>query len=1158
MSSIYHTANDSRAATPAPSSRAHSVLSGPSLATVRRRFVVGYCVVAVTLVGFAGWVINRDLDDRVDGRAREAALLTKTLEANFSFQLDRTGQVLERLVGEARLMSGNGGDSDLAVIGSILHNRGTLARPVFIIETDGRMHLVPEGVRAATAEQVRTLTAWHAKWRSAERRIAPMVMQVYDQPLVPITRRIDRADGGFGGVMGILLTFQFIDEMQQKLGLAGTRIEIRHDDGVVLARVPAGEAPIVALPPDAEYFAVGNLLAAKGIDEQGGERLRVQQRVGDWPLSVTVSVPLTDVHIAWRKHAAQLAAGLLLALLVAAALLRALLEKLRRIELATAELDVTRFTLDQTSDAVCWINGKGHFAFANPAAARWFGISRERLIGMPFASVFPAGTADSFDKSFNRLRRVGARVYRLEYRAATGELHPAEAHAQYLVYRGEEYACMVLRDLTERQQAERALHESQERFEAAVAGAEVGIWEWNPLTDRIYRSPLYLQIMGHTSPGGLPQYGKTLMESLGPETAQRLKTIVNEAIQGGRKFVFEHFHTAPDGQQRWLRVSGAAIFGGEGKVTRIAGSMIDVTESKKIELQLRADRARQDVIFQRSPLGIMVTRRRDGLTVEVNEAALRMTGYAKEAFIGRTTVELGFWPSADYRAELLHDAYSHELAFKRVDGVMIDLTRSARAVEIDNEAYYITTLEDVTERNRKEAALRASEARFARLLEVSPLAVSIVATADRRIVEINPAFTRVTGYSRDEVIGKTADELALWADAEGGADDVDTVRRNGRIDARDRSIRRKAGDIGFVEHSALLIDIAGEMRALFFMQDITVRKRAELDVMRARERLSRIIHASPTAMSISDLDHCTMLDANHAWLKLFGMNAEEIIGRSVRDVGTWGDLADRAMRLDALQRGEPMRDFITECVRGDGERFEASCSFERLELDGRNVLLSTLADITEQRRTERELTRRGQLLRQTGAVAKVGGWELDPVTREMEWTEELHHIYQRDPADGAVTLDDLLASCAEEPRRALESALARTIESGEPFDLEVPFVTARGRSRWARVQAMADKRGDTVVRLYGAFQDITERRLHGEWLRESEARFSKIFDSTPAGIVLFRASDKAVVDVNPAMCGIAGFSREEAIGMTTGELQTLFATDAFEFAAMSPERRLDM
>src|SRR5690606_27940545 len=123
----------------------------------------------------------------------------------------------------------------------------------------------------------------------------------------------------------------------------------------------------------------------------------------------------------------------------------------------------------------------------------------------------------------------------------------------------------------------------------------------------------------------------------------------------------------------------------------------------------------------------------------------------------------------------------------------------------------------------------------------------------------------------------------------------------------------------------------GEARVLYFMQDITERKRAELDLVRGRERLSRILHASPAAMTISDLDTCVVLDANEAWLRLFGMEADDVTGRSVRDLDHWGDLADRASRLDALRRGEPMRDFVAECIRADGERFEAICSFEKLE-----------------------------------------------------------------------------------------------------------------------------------------------------------------------------------------------------------------------------------
>jgi len=1149
MSSIYQNAVEAR---PKAGSRPMSPAS-TSIPAVRRRFIVGYVLTACALLILAGWIIGLELEDRIAERAREAALLTKTVEANLSYQIDRSGQVLARFASEGRSLAGDGGEADQAVIRNILDTRGTAIRPVFLIERNGRVHLVPQAEGAPGVAAFEGLLAWHAQHEHVASRMAPTPLRAYGQTMIPITRRIVRQDGAFVGVVGMLLTTKLIEDIHQKLELSASRVEVHTADGELMIRLPPDAAPIAPQQSVTQRMQIGALEVA-----HGGQTLQAARLVNDSPLRVVVSSSLADVYRAWREQALKVAVGLVLVLLFTAGLIRALLEKLQRVEQSSAELDITRFTLDQTSDAIYWVDANGRFAFANPAAARWFGVLPERLIGMPFVNIFPAVTPERFAHSFDALRGVGERVYRMEYRSATGELRPAEGHARYMRYGGVEYACVVLRDVSEREAAERALHESQERFNAAVNGAEVGIWEWNPQTDRIYRSPLYLQILGHTSAAALPETGSKLLDSFDAESAARVKTIIDDAVRERRKFAFEHLYTRPDGEQRWLRISGAPIFGEDDQLTRIAGSMVDVTDTKKIELQLRADRARQEVIFQRSPLGIMVTRQHDGLVVEANEAVLRMTGYDKENFVGRTTVELGFWGCADDRAQELRDAYTNERSFVRSDGEQIDLKRSARQVEIEGEHYYITTLEDVTERNRREQALRASEARFARLLEVAPLAVAMVEVDSRRVVDINPAFTRVTGYERGMAVGKSIDELDLWTSSGQDEEDIDRVQRMGRIVARDRSIRRQSGEAGYVEYSALLIDMEGKARVLYFMQDITERKRAEIDLARGRERLSRILHASPTAMTISDLDTCAVLDANEAWLNLFGMESSEVIGRSVREMESWGDLSDRAARLDALRRGESMRDFVTECIRSDGRRFEAICSFEKLELDGRNLLLTTLLDISEQRRVERELMRRGQLLRQTGAVAKVGGWELDPVAHEMEWTEELYRIYERDPDIGGAQLSDFLASCCDDSRTSLELALARTVATGEPFDIELPFVTANGNRRWGHIQAMAEVRDGQVSRLYGAFQDITERRQHGEWLRESEARFSRIFDSTPAGIVLFRAEDGRVVDVNPAMCGIGGFGRSDAIGMSIDQLKSLFATDAFDRAAASAHQGVDI
>src|SRR5690606_10269406 len=90
MSSIYQNAVEAR---PKAGSRPMSPAS-TSIPAVRRRFIVGYVLTACALLILAGWIIGLELEDRIAERAREAALLTKTVEANLSYQIDRSGQVL--------------------------------------------------------------------------------------------------------------------------------------------------------------------------------------------------------------------------------------------------------------------------------------------------------------------------------------------------------------------------------------------------------------------------------------------------------------------------------------------------------------------------------------------------------------------------------------------------------------------------------------------------------------------------------------------------------------------------------------------------------------------------------------------------------------------------------------------------------------------------------------------------------------------------------------------------------------------------------------------------------------------------------------------------------------------------------------------------------
>ncbi len=144
--------------------------------------------------------------------------------------------------------------------------------------------------------------------------------------------------------------------------------------------------------------------------------------------------------------------------------------------------------------------------------------------------------------------------------------------------------------------------------------------------------------------------------------------------------------------------------------------------------------------------------------------------------------------------------------------------------------------------------------------------------------------------------------------------------------------------------------------------------------------------------------------------------------------------------------------------------------------DGRPLrMLGTHTDISERKRAEQALATTTDLLERTGAMAKVGGWELDLRTLQLYWSLETCHIHELEPPV-APALDQAINFYAPEARPIIEAAVHAGIEHGTPWDLELPLITARGRSIWVRAQGFPVQEDGKVVRLVGAFQEITERR----------------------------------------------------------------------------------
>ncbi len=154
-------------------------------------------------------------------------------------------------------------------------------------------------------------------------------------------------------------------------------------------------------------------------------------------------------------------------------------------------------------------------------------------------------------------------------------------------------------------------------------------------------------------------------------------------------------------------------------------------------------------------------------------------------------------------------------------------------------------------------------------------------------------------------------------------------------------------------------------------------------------------------------------------------------------------------------------------------------------------------------------------------MARVGGWELDAETLQVTWTRETYRIHEVPPGEKPL-LEDALSFWHPEDRPLLEEAIRRALEEKEPYDLELRFITARGRELYARAMCTPIVEDGRVVKLRGTFQDITERK-------RAEEELETIFEMSLALICVADIETATFTRINPAFRTVLGYEEDELL-----------------------------
>ncbi len=286
--------------------------------------------------------------------------------------------------------------------------------------------------------------------------------------------------------------------------------------------------------------------------------------------------------------------------------------------------------------------------------------------------------------------------------------------------------------------------------------------------------------------------------------------------------------------RRIIEMSGMAVTGADGSTELLALVMDDITE--RFDAEERFERA-----FAANPAPAILLRLEDSRFIKVNDGFMEMTGYERDDIIGHPLREHDLLRHAEHREQAIRALEEHatipqqESALKTRDGSEKFVILAGQPIQVNDKQCMMFTFIDLDERKKAETDLRHSEERFSRAFQLAPVPMLVCRREGWSVIEVNEAFMRATGRPHEAIVGRSALEAGLQIAEPALEAMAAALDAGGGIRNRDITVDVEGGGVIDGLLSAEPVTIQDETCILFVVQDITLRKRSEADLVAAIE-----------------------------------------------------------------------------------------------------------------------------------------------------------------------------------------------------------------------------------------------------------------------------------------------------------------------------------
>ena len=552
-------------------------------------------------------------------------------------------------------------------------------------------------------------------------------------------------------------------------------------------------------------------------------------------------------------------------------------------------------------------------------------------------------------------------------------------------------------------------------------------------------------------------------------------------------------------------------------------------ELRRAHIELKAARDRYAALYDFSPAGHL-TLDSSCTIVEANLRAATVLGVDRKELIGQSLASFVVRDDQgtihQHCQEVLKAGtrQSCEVQLQEKAGAFCCVHLESVAVheEMGRMTYWRTAMLDITDRKRAEQEqarlvedLSRSQQHFQFLFNWTPSAVGISTVAEGRFIDVNEGFSRLTGYTREEVIGRTTLELGLWVDPSERAIVLREMQEQGYLHNREGRLRTKSGEIRSLMVSLHPIQLGSTRCLIYLGHDITDRKRVEEALLKSEDRYRALYQDSPFMYFTVSADG-TILSVNRLGAESLGFLVEELIGRPVLSIFHEEDRAAARVSLDrSLANPTDLATWEFRKVRKDGTTLWVRETVRLVEDEcGAFVMLLACEDITERKRAEealRESESRFRIMADTApTLIWMSGLDQLCIYVNQIWLDYTGRTKEQELGNG--WMDGVHPEDFDRCRKTYAEAFDRRV----PFQMEFRVRKADGQYGWVFDKGVPRHFPSGEFAGYiGTCTDITDRKWAEAALQASDVFTRAVLNSLSAPVCVLD-KEGVIVTTNDA------------------------------------------